>query len=99
MPERFFETLAAKTGAAPRRAPARLKARLYSALVARQAPLRSVSETADLCVFENLVRIAPVGERVKSLNFCRVCHARLLAETFEHPPIWWSNCPYARFGR
>jgi len=81
--------------------PARLKARLYSALVQQQAqsgPLMSLSETSArghrLCVFEQLVQIAPVGEGAKSLNICRVCHARVLAEHLDNPPIYWSGCPY-----
>ena len=82
-------------------APSRLKARVYSALVQRQAesgPLMSLTEVKvggrDLCVFEKLVQIAPTGEMVDSLNLCRVCHARVLAEHLEHPPIYWSGCPY-----
>jgi hypothetical protein len=85
-------------------APARLKAKLYSALVLRQTetgPLMSLSETAgrghELCVFEQLVRIAPVGEMTKSLNICRVCHARVLAEHIENTPIYWRGCPYVEF--
>jgi hypothetical protein len=84
--------------------PARLKARLYSALVQQQAqtgPLMSLSEASagghQLCVFEQLVRIAPVGEKAKSLNICRVCHARVLAENVENAPIYWSGCPYVEF--
>jgi len=82
-------------------APARLKAKVYSALMQRQAatgPLMSLTETKacghELCVFEELVRIAPVGEKAKSLNICRVCHARVLAEHMENAPIYWSGCPY-----
>ena len=82
-------------------ASSRLKARVYSALVQRQAesgPLMSLTEVKvggrELCVFENLVQIAPSGEMVESFNFCRVCHARFLAEHLEHPPIYWSGCPY-----
>jgi hypothetical protein len=85
-------------------APADLKARLYSALLRQQAqtgPLMSLTETRalghQLCVFEQLVRIAPVGERVKTLNICRVCHARVLAEHIEDAPIYWSGCPYVEF--
>ena len=84
--------------------PARLKARLYSALVQQQAqtgPLMSLTETNarghQLCVFEQLVQIAPVGERAKSLNICRVCHARVLAEHLDNPPIYWNGCPYVEF--
>src|SRR5438128_1492182 len=86
--EDFFERLAGETESAPEgSAPARLKSRLYSALVLLQAetgPLLSLSQTQaaghGLCVFEQLVQIAPVGESVKSLNPCRVCQARGLAE-------------------
>jgi hypothetical protein len=85
-------------------APSRLKSRIYSALIQRQVesgPLLSVSETKAegrrLCVFENLVQISPVGEKVKSLSFCRVCHARVLAETMENAPIYWRHCPYVQF--
>ncbi len=82
-------------------APARLKAKVYSALMLRLAesgPLMSLSETNarghKLCVFEELVRIAPVGEGAKSLNICRVCHARVLAEQIENAPIYWNGCSY-----
>jgi hypothetical protein len=85
-------------------APADLKARLYSALVRQQSRtgrLMSLGETHahghQLCVFEQLVRIAPVGETMKSLNICRVCHARVLAEHMENAPIFWSGCPYVEF--
>ncbi len=83
------------------KAPSRLKAQIYSALLREQAesgPLLSLSESharsGKLCVFEQLVQIAPVGEAAKSLNICRVCHARVLAEHFENPPIFWPGCPY-----
>jgi hypothetical protein len=86
------------------RVPVRLKARLYSALVQQQVqsgPLLSLNETIagrhQLCVFEQIVRIAPVGERAKSLNICRVCHARVLAEHLDKPPIYWAGCPYVEF--
>ena len=85
-------------------APARLKARLYSALVREQqssGPLQDLDATFaaghQLCVFEKLVQIAPVGERVKQPFYCRVCHARLLAEKMENAPIFWAHCPYAEF--
>ena len=97
MPERFLEALAERSSAPDRRAPSRLKARVYSALSTAQAPLASLSQTPHLCVFERLIRIAPVGEPAKSRNLCRVCHARILAEHLENPPIWWPNCPYVRF--
>ena len=49
-----------------------------------------------LCVFEELVQIAP-GQMIKSLNYCRVCHARLLGERLKRAPIYWSGCPYVGF--
>jgi hypothetical protein len=48
-------------------------------------------------VFEKAVEILPVGESIKSLNFCRVCHARVAAETMERAPIFWPHCPYSEF--
>jgi len=86
------------------RAPSSLKARLYSAFIAEQqttGPLASLDQTVatgrGLCVFEKLVQIAPIGEKAKSPFFCHVCHARVLAEGFENPPIFWPNCPYVQF--
>ena len=85
-------------------APTPLKAKVYSALLRRQeesGPLASLTESAlcghELCVFEQIVRISPVGERAKSLNICRVCHARVLAEHMDNAPIYWSGCPYVQF--
>lgn len=85
-------------------APARLRARVYSALVAAQAatgPLESLSVTKDagqkLCVFEEIVARSPVSEAVKSKNPCRVCHARVLGENLDQAPIYWPHCPYAEF--
>ena len=82
-------------------ASSRLKARVYSALVLRQAaagPLLTLTKVKadgrELCVFEQLVQIAPTGGTVESLNICRVCHARVLAEHLENPPIFWRGCPY-----
>lgn len=100
--EEFMEQIAGGVEIAKSEpAPARLKAKLYSTLMLRQSetgPLMSLSETNasghKLCVFEELVRIAPLGEEVKSLNICRVCHARVLAEHIENAPIYWSGCPY-----
>ncbi len=86
------------------RASSSLKARLYSAVVREQqasGPLASLDDTVaaghGLCVFEKLVQIAPVGERLKTPFFCSVCHARVLAEHFGKPPIFWPDCPYASF--
>jgi hypothetical protein len=87
-------------------APSTLKARIYSALLRRQAdsgPLMSLSDVhacgRELCVFEELVRIAPIGEDTKSFNLCSVCHARILGERIENAPIFWDGCPYVQFKR
>lgn len=88
------------------RSPARLKARLYSALLGLQqesGPLRSLGTTRvqgyGLCVFEDLWRrVAPSG-RAQCLNCCGPCHARALAEHLEGAPIFWKNCPYVAFGK
>lgn len=104
--DRFFITVAARTDetAAAERAPARLKSAIYSSLVQRQAatgPLRSLSATRAaghaLCVFEEAVRRTPTSDRVESMNPCRICHARLLGELVESPPIFWKHCPYVGF--
>jgi hypothetical protein len=99
--ERFMQRIADVDLAAPEPAPSRLKARVYSALLQRQVetgPLASLTESHcsghELCVFEQLVRISPVGETAKSLNICRMCHARVLAEHMDNSPIYWSGCPY-----
>jgi hypothetical protein len=85
-------------------APSRLKSRIFSALQLAQqesGPLLSLTQThsagGQLCVFEELVRIAPAGEAVKQKNPCRVCHARVLGERVEHAPIFWPGCPYVGF--
>ena len=87
-------------------APARLTSRIYSALVRRQAetgPLLSLSKTQaagrDLCIFERALELAPVSESLKMLNPCAVCHARVLAERLDSPPIFWLHCPYVTFHR
>lgn len=105
--EKLFSQLADRTGlgltqAPP--APSRLKSRIYSALMLRESAsqrLRSIPETkaegGKLCVFEELVRLAPVSTKTKSRNICRICHARVLGESMEKPPIYWANCPYVEF--
>ena len=102
--ERFMEKIAAVDLAESELAPASLKARVYSALLVRQTEtgyLESLTKSHarghDLCVFEQLVRISPVGETAKSLNICRACHARVLAEHMDQPPIYWPGCPYVEF--
>lgn len=88
----------------PATAPSKLKSQIYSALMLRQAvsgPLPSLTQTRasghGLCFFEELVHITPAGERMKSLNICRVCHGRVLAEHLEKAPIYRPNCPYVKF--
>jgi hypothetical protein len=105
--DEFFEKLAktAESGSKRKpRAPSRLKSRIYSALMQRAAAegeLRSLPESKKaghgLCVFEELMRVAPLGGKLKKVNICRVCHARVLAEALENPPLYWPNCPYAEF--
>jgi hypothetical protein len=104
--ERWIEQLAArsrKPEGGSDCAPARLKARVYSALVNRlteTGPLLSLAATKacgeSLCVFEEAVALLR-SERLGSLNPCNVCHARVLGERLEHAPIYWPHCPYAEF--
>ena len=103
----FFERLARETeeDLLPERdAPPRTLSQTYSALIAAQqesGPLLDVTATKQagnpLCVFEELVQIAPLGQPVKQMFYCRVCHARVLAEHMERAPIWWPHCPYSQF--
>jgi hypothetical protein len=86
------------------RAPARLKSRIYSALVNRLCEggrLLSLHDTAAgggrLCVFEKAVSVLPLVSDAASRNPCRVCHARILAERLEWAPIYWPGCPYSDF--
>lgn len=102
--DKNFRNLFAGYGDQPERAPSSLKARLYTHLIRNQqesgalASLdRSVESGQGICVFETMVQILPVGETAKSPFFCNTCHARVLAERLEHPPIFWPNCPYVRF--
>jgi len=50
-----------------------------------------------LCVFENALTILPLGTDIRSMNPCRICHARVLGERMHRAPIFWSGCPYADF--
>ena len=105
--ERWLQQLADAADfdtAAAERAPARLKSQIYSALVGKQAetgPLLSLAVTkaagSGLCVFEQGLVSLPLGEQVASMNPCRICHARVLAERVDHAPIFWPHCPYAEF--
>lgn len=85
-------------------APSRLKSRIFSRLnllQAKESGLLSLAECKaqgdQLCIFEELLAIAPVGDGLKSRNPCRVCHARVLGENVEDPPIYWPGCPYVQF--
>jgi hypothetical protein len=88
---------------APQKAPSRLKSRIFSKLMLLEhstGPLRVLSQDRDagesLCIFEHMVALLPSDE-LQSRNPCRVCHARVLAESFENPPIYWPGCPYVQF--
>jgi hypothetical protein len=103
MLERLLEEIASGESL-DAKAPSRLKSRIYSVLMRRQAesgPLMGLAETLaggrGLCVFESLTNACPVGETAKRLNLCEVCHARVLAEHVESAPVFWHNCPYVRF--
>jgi hypothetical protein len=101
----WFERVAeASNEVTDERAPARLKSKIYSALVARMAeggPLLDLQDTkmagGHLCVFENALTLLPVGTDIYSMNPCRICHARVLGERMEHAPVFWPGCPYADF--
>jgi hypothetical protein len=101
----WFERLAEATreGAAER-APARLKSSIYSAVVSRLAESGGLlnltatkQEGGHLCVFENVLTMLPVGNDIRSMNPCRICHARVLGERMKHAPIFWPGCPYSDF--
>ncbi len=102
--EKEFGLLFSRREEATERAPSSLKARLYSSLIRKQqesGPLANLDESVAsghaICVFERLVQIAPVGEKAKSPFFCQGCHARVLAEHLNNPPIFWPHCPYVAF--
>lgn len=85
-------------------APSTLKAQIYSLLVAEQqrsGPLLGLLDTAaaghGLCAWEKLMAAVPVGPNMKQMFHCHVCHARVLGEHFESPPIAWAHCPYVDF--
>ena len=87
-----------------RRAPSRLKSRVYSHLIRQMQAaggLEGLKETRQaghgLCVFEELVRITPLGQPAHGWHYCTVCHARVLGERVEGAPIYWGHCPYVLF--
>ena len=100
----WFTQLAETEPAAEERAPARLKSKIYSAIVMRMAgatPLLDLRETrkdgGHLCVFEQSIALLPAGTGIRSMNPCRLCHARVLGERMNHAPIFWPGCPYSEF--
>jgi hypothetical protein len=101
----WFEWLANATGQlSQERAPASLKSKVYSALVTRMADFGALLDLRDtkeagghLCVFENALTVLPMGSDIRSMNPCRICHARVLGERMEHAPIFWPGCPYSEF--
>jgi hypothetical protein len=103
--DRWFDQLAAATLEPPAAAaPPRLKSKIYSAVVTRMAgsgPLLDLAATKDaggqLCVFENLLTVLPLGTDLRSMNPCRMCHARALGENVTRAPIFWPGCPYSEF--
>ncbi len=102
--EKEFGLLFSRREETSESAPSSLKARLYSSLIRKQqesGPLASLDESVAsghaICVFEKLVQIAPVGKKAKSPFFCHACHARVLAEHLDNPPIFWPHCPYVAF--
>jgi hypothetical protein len=106
MPDDLFDRLAEVTGdvVTGERAPARLKSKIYSALVARMSEAGSLLDLTatkragrHLCVFENALTLLPVGKDTLSMNPCRICHARVLGERMDHAPIFWPGCPYSDF--
>jgi len=102
--DRWFERVAEASGATAERAPARLTAKVYSAVVARLAergPLVDLRDSEQagghLCVFEQMLTLLPKATGIGAMNPCRVCHARVLGERMEHAPIFWPGCPYSEF--
>ena len=102
--EQFLKMFGESPSAQEARAPSSLKARVYTALIGKQqesGPLMDLQGTKrsgrELCVFEELVQITPIGQSAKSTFICRACHARILAENFDDAPIFWPGCPYVLF--
>ena len=92
----WFEWLANATGhLSQERAPASLKSKVYSALVTRMADFGSLLDLRDtkdagghLCLFENALTVLPMGSDIRSMNPCRICHARV-------PESAWSTHQYS----
>jgi hypothetical protein len=103
--DHWFDHLVDTTGkVSAERAPARLKSKVYSALVAQMAesgPLLDLAESKKaggrLCVFESALTMVPLGTDIGSMNPCRICHARVMGERLDRAPVFWPGCPYASF--
>src|SRR5215212_1025236 len=103
--ELWFERLAEATGGTTlERAPATLKSKVYSALLARMAETGALLDLREstkaggrLCIFENAITVLPLVRELGGMNPCRICHARVLGERVEHAPIFWPGCPYSEF--
>jgi hypothetical protein len=100
----WFEQLADMTRTSIDRAPASLKSKVYSSVVMQMAQSRPLLDLKDvkeagghLCVFEHAIAILPIGAGARSMNPCRICHARVLGERMESAPIFWPGCPYSDF--
>ena len=81
-----------------------LKSKIYSQLILEMetaGPLLPLGETKQagraLCVCEHLVEILPTPDKLQSLQYCKVCHAKALGERMENAPIFWPGCPYCEF--
>jgi hypothetical protein len=101
----WFEQLAEMTRTSlEERAPASLTSKVYSSVVMKMAQSGSLLDLKDikdagghLCVFEHAIARLPIGGGARSMNPCRVCHARVLGERMENAPIFWPGCPYSDF--
>jgi hypothetical protein len=103
--DEWMEQLAAETSL-EEDAPASscLKSKIYSSLILElegDGPLLPLPATKKagraLCVFEHLVEMLPTPDAVQSLQYCKVCHAKVLGEHLENAPIYWPGCPYCEF--
>ena len=103
--DEWFERLAAAApDDSPIGAPASLKSKIYSTVVTRLSETGSLLDLVDtkaaggrLCVFEAAMTVVPLARSWQSMNPCRICHARVLAERMKHAPIFWPGCPYSEF--
>ena len=87
-PDKEFRSLLASTGESAERAPSSLKARLYTSLVRRQqesGPLSSLDDSVasghGICVFEKLVQISPLGDKVTVVRDLDALVTQIAAES------------------